>query len=331
MDSKKRNKYPMARLIDSFQSFAEKFRPEVEIALDRYTQTLGTPSARLAESIRYSLLAPGKRLRPLLVLMATQACGGPSQRAMPAAAAVEMIHAYSLIHDDLPAMDDDDLRRGRPTCHRAFDEATAILAGDALLTLAFRTITQLTVPAETVVQCVKLLADAAGTDGMVGGQADDIETERRRSHDGDSLLAAGLAPAFRIDETTDRTDFEHLQAIHRRKTGAMIRVSLQLGGTIATATSAELTALERYGEQLGLAFQITDDLLDVCGDEAAIGKRIGKDEAAGKLTFPGLLGVDRARSEAERLVREACDSVALFGELGEPLASLAMYVLERDH
>ena len=299
---------------DSFQSFAEQHRPEVEAALDQYTQSVGGQSERLTESIRYSLLAPGKRLRPLLTLMAARACGEKVERALPAAAAVEMVHAYSLIHDDLPAMDNDDLRRGRPTCHRAFDEATAILAGDALLTLAFETVAQLQVPAEIVVQCIRFLAEAAGAVGMVGGQADDISAER------------GL-----WENNVDATDLERLHAIHCRKTGAMIRVSLQLGAVIAGATPKEVAALESYGERLGLAFQITDDLLDVCGDEATTGKRVGKDATAGKLTFPGLLGVEQARIEAERLTREACEAVELFGEAGEPLASLSSYVLKRDH
>ena len=300
--------------IDSFQSFAEQFRPEVETALGLSMESAEDVSPRLTEAIRYSLLAPGKRLRPLLVLMATRACGGEVIRAMPAAAAVEMIHAYSLIHDDLPAMDDDDLRRGRPTCHRAFDEATAILAGDALLPLAFEAITRLQVPAETVIRCVRLLAEASGVAGMVGGQANDIYAER-------GLLQNDC-------ETTDR---ERLQAIHDRKTGALIRASLKLGALIAGATPDQIAAIERYGQCLGMAFQITDDLLDVCGEEAVIGKRVGKDAVAGKLTFPSLLGVDRARSEAERLVREASGSVALLGEPAEPLASLAFYVLKRDH
>lgn len=318
----------MTRLIDSFQSFAAQFRPEVEVALDQYTESMGDPSARLVESVRYSLLAPGKRLRPLLVLMATQACGAEPARAMPAAAAVEMVHAYSLIHDDLPAMDNDALRRGRPTCHRAFDEATAILAGDALLTLAFGTITllsetitqlnetigQLKTSAEVVVRSVRLLTEAAGAAGMVGGQADDIYAER------------GLLP-----DRDKVSDLELLYKIHRNKTGAMIRVSLEIGGTIAGATPDEMAALKTYGDRLGLAFQITDDLLDVCGDESATGKQVGKDEMAGKLTFPGLLGIDQARSEAERLTQEASDAVTLFGEAAEPLASLARYVLERDH
>ncbi|MGD9125819.1 MAG: polyprenyl synthetase family protein [Planctomycetia bacterium] len=304
----------MQTSINSFQSFAEQFRPQIETALGQYAESTEEVPARLAEAIQYSLLAPGKRLRPLLVLMAARACGDEVERAMPAAAAVEMIHAYSLIHDDLPAMDDDDLRRGRPTCHKAFDEATAILAGDALLTLAFETVARLQVPSETVVRCVRLLAEAAGVLGMVGGQADDIYAER------------GLAP----DDST-ATDLERLKAIHYRKTGAIIRVSLELGAVVAGATPDQIDAMERYGQSLGMAFQITDDLLDVCGDEARIGKRVGKDEAAGKLTFPALLGVEQARSEAERLVQEASEAVALLGEPAEPLVSLAFYVLKRDH
>src|SRR5208337_4439635 len=228
---------------------------------------------RLREAIRYTLLAPGKRLRPMLVLMAAETCGGSLSAAMPAACAVEMIHNYSLIHDDLPAMDDDDLRRGRPTCHKVFGEALAILAGDSLLSLAFQVLAEGVRPQSVATDCCATLAEAAGPCQLVGGQADDIAAER-----------GGSEQAIRCRE--------HLEAIHARKTGAMIRVSLRLGGLIAGAKPDLLGALDEYGRRLGLAFQITDDLLDVRSTAESMGKRVGKDAEKGKITFPGLLGVD---------------------------------------
>jgi geranylgeranyl diphosphate synthase type II len=252
-------------------------------------------------------LAPGKRLRPLLVLMACEAAGGSEDAALPAACAVEMIHAYSLIPDDLPAMDDDDLRRGRPTCHKVFGEALAILAGDALLTLAFEVLARDVRPPDVAARCCVLLAEAAGATAMVGGQADDLE---------------GKFPGAGI---------EVLEGIHRRKTGAIILAALRLGGLVAGAKPEQLTALDRYGSRLGLAFQIIDDLLDVAGDEESLGKRVGKDSHLGKLTFPELLGVEESVNRAEQLIGEACASLASFGSQGGSLEALARYVLERKH
>ncbi len=256
--------------------------------------------------MRYSLLAPGKRLRPMLVLLAAEACGAEIEAALPAACAVEMIHAYSLIHDDLPAMDDDDLRRGRPTCHKKFGEATAILAGDALLALAFEVLAEGIQPPDVAARCCAALAQAAGACQLVGGQADDI--------------SGG----------TESTGIEVLESIHRRKTGAMIGVSLRLGAMAAGADDARERALAEYGQRLGLAFQITDDLLDVDGDEAAVGKRLGKDSQQGKLTFPGLLGVDQSRRRAECLVEEARGALEPLAPRTAALESLASYVLERN-
>ena len=290
----------------SYLDEAVRLRERVEKALRSATQLPAGCPAKLAEAIRYSLLASGKRLRPMLVLMAAEACGGKVEAALPAACAVEMIHTYSLIHDDLPAMDDDDLRRGRPTCHRVFGEAMAILAGDALLALAFEVLAKGVHPAERAGLCCAVLAEAAGPCHLVGGQADDI---------------AGLPPESGV---------EAVEAIHRRKTGAMICVSLRLGAIIAGADSSQLAALEQYGRCLGLAFQITDDLLDVRGDEATTGKRVGKDAGQGKLTFPGLLGVDSSARRAEELVHEACLAVSSFGSRGMGLDGLARYVLERS-
>jgi geranylgeranyl diphosphate synthase type II len=245
-----------------------------------------------------------------MVIWAFQACGSlrPEivDRALPAACAVEMIHAYSLIHDDLPAMDDDDLRRGRPTCHKVFGEATAILAGDSLLALAFEVLARDVRPPELAGRCCAELAHAAGATELVGGQADDLAAE--------SL------------EPTDAL----LEAIHRRKTGAMFRVSLKLGGLVAGGSEEELAALDAYGCRFGLAFQITDDLLDVGGKEESAGKRVGKDARLGKITFPGLLGVAESRRRAEELIRHACDAVAVFGERGRPFVDLAQFILARN-
>jgi len=295
----------------AFSEIAVDLGPQIEEALARYTQPREGCPAELSEAIRHSLLAPAKRLRPLLVLMASRACGGRLEAALPAACSVEMVHTYSLIHDDLPAMDDDDLRRGRPTNHKEFGEATAILAGDALLAMAFEVLSKEIHPAETAVACVATLATTAGPTALVGGQADDL-----------------AADALQADEVRDKLAF--LEAIHSRKTGAMFLASLRLGGLVAGADETRLAALAEYGRNLGLAFQIVDDLLDVEGDETALGKRTGMDVNRGKLTFPGLLGVDESRRRAERTLDEACAALAHFGTQAEELAALARYVLERD-
>jgi geranylgeranyl diphosphate synthase type II len=282
-------------------------RDEVEAALAVAVEAgPGCPPA-LAEAMRYSLLAPGKRLRPLLVLWAAEACGGERSRAMPAACAVEMVHAYSLVHDDLPAMDDDDLRRGRPTCHRVFGEALAILAGDALLARAFEVLASGVRPLSVAASCCAVLARAAGPAALVGGQTDDLEAEKQGG------------------------DLADLESIHARKTGALFLASLELGGLCAGASAGQLAALAEYGRSLGLAFQITDDLLDIRGEESAVGKRVGKDAGRGKLTFPGLLGVEESQRRAERLVRAACAALEPLGQAAEGLEALARYVTERNH
>lgn len=272
--------------------------------------------------MRYSLLAPGKRLRPLLVLLAAEACGGTEEAALPAAGAVEMVHAYSLIHDDLPAMDDDDLRRGLPTCHKQFDEATAILAGDALLTLAFQVLAEGYPPA-TAAACCRELARGAGAAGMVGGQLDDLAWEGR-------LRIAGEA-----NPPAARRDPHALESLHARKTGALFRACLKLGVLSAQGERPGgpepwlLQIMEDYGRCFGLAFQITDDLLDVEGSTEQTGKRVQKDADRGKLTYPGLLGVAESRRRAERLCREAQEHLAPLGPKGKWLAALAQSILER--
>ena len=289
----------------SFAEQTESFRELIDSKLDDYTQfDPGCPTI-LRDAIRHSLLAPGKRLRPILTLMATEACGCEVGPALPAACAVEMVHAYSLIHDDLPAMDDDDLRRGRPTCHKVFGEGNAILAGDALLALAFEVIAKDS-PSDVAANCCLMLAQAAGASKLVGGQVDDLAAE---DQEGGSL--------------------DELETIHRRKTGAMLEVSLQLGGVIAHANADQLSSLQRYGRNLGLAFQVVDDLLDFAGDEAQLGKRTQKDAGRGKLTYPLLLGVEVSKQRAADLVAEAISAVSIFGERSGPLSTLAQFVLER--
>ncbi len=243
----------------------------------------------------------------MLVLLAAEATGGDTERALPAACAVEMVHAYSLVHDDLPAMDDDDLRRGRPTCHKAFGEALAILTGDALLTLAFEVLARDVQPPAVAAQCCALLGRAAGASALVGGQADDLAGE---------FSGGGT---------------EALEAIHRRKTGAMLVVSLELGACIAGANARQTAALSHYGRCLGLAFQITDDLLDAQGTADAVGKRTGKDRERGKLTFPGILGIEESRRRAAALVAESCAALAPMEARATGLQALAQYVLNRNH
>jgi len=291
----------------SLERYGQETRTRVDQALAEATDFDPDCPAQLREAIRYSLLAPGKRLRPMLVLMAAEACGGNVDSALPAACAVEMVHSYSLIHDDLPAMDDDDLRRGRPTCHKAFGEGVAILAGDALLALAFEVLARDVRPPAVAAQCCAVLAQAAGATALVGGQADDLAGE---------FSAASLAT---------------LESIHARKTGAMFLASLRLGALVAGASDDQLRALIAYGERLGLVFQITDDLLDVRGEETAMGKRTGKDSGRGKLTFPGILGIDESVRRAESLVLEACAALEPLGSRAEALQALAHYVLERNH
>jgi geranylgeranyl diphosphate synthase type II len=290
----------------TFLEYAREVRLEVEAALEQFSRFDEDCPARLREAIVHSLLAPGKRLRPLLVLMAAEACGCQRSRAMPAAVAVEMVHTYSLIHDDLPSMDDDDLRRGRPTCHAAYGEAMAILAGDALQARSFEILATQISPAHVAARCCGELARAAGASALVGGQVDDLA--------GDNSSG----------------DLARLQGIHRRKTGAIFLAALRMGALVAEASPSELACLEAYGEKLGLAFQITDDLLDVEGDVANLGKRVQKDQGQGKLTFPTMLGVAESRARAGKLVSAACSDLNQLGARSTPLVALAQYVMERD-
>lgn len=255
----------------------------------------------------YSLLSPGKRLRPVLCLLSAEALGCANDVAMPNAVAIEMIHAYSLIHDDLPAMDDDDLRRGRPTCHIQFDEATAILAGDGLQTLAFETILTDSIDPVLASKSCLVLAKAAGPEGMVAGQSDDLQAE----------------------ETGGNAQL--LQTIHARKTGAMIRASVVLGGLAAGANETQLDMLGKYGDCIGIAFQIVDDLLDVEGSAENTGKRTGKDQQRGKLTFPAIYGLEASRQQAGQYVADAIEILKPLGPKAAHLQQLARYITDRSH
>lgn len=260
----------------------------------------------LRDAMQYSLLAPGKRLRPVLALLTCETISGDYRPAMACGSALEMIHCYSLIHDDLPAMDDDDLRRGRPTCHIQFDEATAILAGDALQALAFQTILDCDLDAVQKVAAARILAVAAGAEGMVAGQVDDLRAENIGG------------------------DAEFLMAIHRRKTGAMIQASALMGVEAAEGSDSDRLAFEKYGDSIGIAFQIADDLLDVEGSCENTGKRTGKDQDRGKLTYPSLWGVSQSRRKAEQYVEQALDAIRGYGEAAAPLRHLARYIIERS-
>lgn len=292
------------------ESYLAERCSQVETRLSHYLDAEGGCPASLMEAMRYSLLAPGKRLRPLLVLMAAEVVGGRADDALPAACALEMVHTYSLVHDDLPAMDDDDLRRGRPTCHKRFGEATAILVGDALLTLAFQVVSCEVKPAALAASCGGELARAAGVAGMVGGQADDLAWEQR----------------------TGGTVAD-LESIHRRKTGALFLAAVRLGARIGLAGREQpewLSALDRFAGCLGLAFQIADDLLDVEGRAERTGKLVQKDAGRGKLTYPGLVGVDHSRQRLQAAGREARDHVVCFGDAGRYLSALVQRIVERD-
>lgn len=311
----------------------DDLRPRIEEALKQACEFGSGCPDRLAEAMSYALLAPGKRLRPALVMMAAECCGGSVEDAIPGAVAVEMIHAYSLIHDDLPAMDDDDLRRGRPTVHIKYDEATAILAGDGLLTEAFAHLSTHVADPKKAISAIRALSVAAGASRLVGGQADDLAAEQ------DTELQASTPPATAgcQDETLDWSELldfprlQHLESIHRRKTGALFSVSLDLGAILVDAYEEQRQLLSSYSAAIGLAFQVVDDLLDYTAEATTLGKRTGKDADRGKLTYPSLLGLDGARHKARELVASAQRDAEKFGDSGRRLRLLADFVLERSH
>ena len=311
----------------------DDLRPRIEEALKQACDFGSGCPANLGEAMTYALLAPGKRLRPALVLMAAECCGGSMEHAIPAAVAVEMIHAYSLIHDDLPAMDDDDLRRGRPTVHVKFDEATAILAGDGLLTQSFHHLSKEIQSPEKAIAAIRALSRAAGPAQLVGGQADDLSAEKRL--DPTRQVVEPVAGCH--DETLDWTEIlndprlAHLESIHRRKTGALFSVSLDLGAIMVDASKPQRDTLGNYASSIGLAFQVVDDLLDYTAEASTLGKRTGKDADRGKLTYPGLLGLGGARQKAQELIASARCEADKFGSSGRRLRLLADFVLERAY
>ena len=278
-----------------------------DVALDKLLIVPPDLEARVYEAMRYAALAPGKRLRPFLVLAGARLFGVARRCALQVATAIEMVHAYSLVHDDLPVMDDSDLRRGRPTCHKEFDEATAVLAGDGLLTAAFGVLADPDTHGDPAVRCelVAALAAAAGAAGMVGGQMIDLIAEHRT------------------------LDIGAITRLQRMKTGALIAFSCEAGAILAKAPNEPRSALRGYAHDLGLAFQIADDLLDVEGSAAETGKPVGADAAAGKATFVSILGVARARTQAELLVGQAVAHLDLFEQRAELLREAARFVITR--
>ncbi len=291
--------------------YLEDCRQRVESALDQYLPQSQYSPQRLHEAMRYAVLGEGKRIRPMLVYAAGEALGTKDKQLDIPACAVELIHAYSLAHDDLPAMDDDALRRGRPTCHTAFDEATAILAGDALQTLAFHLLAHapnMQLDAAVRLQMIDELSSASGSRGMAGGQALDI------------------------DATGREIDLAQLENMHIHKTGALIKASVRLGMLCAKNVDASyFHHLDHYAKCIGLAFQVCDDILDVTGDPNVIGKTQGKDAMANKPTYPALLGLDGARDMAHQLLEDALDNLQSFSQSAEPLRALAYYIVEREY
>jgi geranylgeranyl diphosphate synthase type II len=289
----------------------------VDEALERYfpSPLAGelTFVATLQEAMRYSLFAGGKRIRPILSIAAFEAVGGEGDRILPFACALEMIHTYSLIHDDLPAIDNDDYRRGRPTCHKVFGEAIGILAGDALLTEAFRLMSDPSRQEDfsgnegLILRVINEVAYAAGISGMVGGQVVDVESEGRE-----------------VDPST-------VQYIHTHKTGAMILVSVRVGAKIGGATEKVLAAMTSYGEKIGLTFQIADDLLNIEGDAAVLGKSIGSDRSKGKATYPSVLGLTESKKRARELTESALDALTPFGREADSLREIARFIISRGY
>jgi len=295
----------------SVTAYMARRAEEVNAWLETLTPSEMVPPQILHRAMRYSLLGTGKRLRPILVLASGEALGGSVDELMPAACAIEMIHCYSLIHDDLPAMDNDDLRRGRPTCHKAFGEAIAILAGDALLTRAFEVLASIETEGgepdyAKQVRVIREVAAAAGTvEALIGGQVADIENEKK--------------------QVSDAT----LEYIHRSKTGAMIRASVVVGGIIAGASESQIEKLSEYGARIGLAFQVADDILDVTSTSEQLGKTPGKDQAALKATYPAIHGIPASEARAEQLVEEAIRIISGLEADTAILQAIARFIIER--
>lgn len=292
----------------NLNSYITYHKKRINGALESLLKTAEKPD-RILEAMAYSLMAGGKRIRPVLCVAAAEAVGGNPEEAVPAACALEMIHTYSLIHDDLPAMDDDALRRGKPTCHVAFDEATAILAGDALLTLAFQTLSAvgLSNPAQAAkwLHVIQLISYAAGYCGMIQGQMLDVTSEGRQ------------------------LPLSELKFMHRLKTGALIEASLSSGAVLGGLNSNRISLLESYAQNIGLAFQVADDILNVEGDPQLMGKAVGTDKLRHKSTYPSLLGLKKSKDFAGKLVENALQALETFDEKAEPLRAIAKYIIER--
>jgi len=264
----------------------------------------GCPS-ELCDAMGYALMAGGKRVRPVLAIASYEAAGGRSKSIIPVAASLELIHTYSLIHDDLPAMDNDDFRRNKPTTHKVFGEGTAILAGDALLTDAFHIISKTKADPETLIKVIQELSCGAGPEGMVGGQTVDLMLEGEKAGKKDLLY------------------------IHTHKTGALILASIRIGAIMAGCSRAQLRALTEYGEKIGLAFQVADDILDITGTKEELGKTTGADDARGKNTYPSTFGLEESQKIAEKLVNDSLKAIQYFNEKAEPLAAIARYIISR--
>ena len=293
----------------NLKAYLRSRRKEIDRALDYYLPKTNVKPATLHKAMRYSLFAGGKRLRPILCLAAAEACRGKVSNALPLACALECIHTYSLVHDDLPSMDNDDYRRGRPTCHRVFGDGIAVLAGDALLTIAFEIVSR-SKPAPRYDMSILLreIAVAAGSQKLIAGQVADLEAEGRK------------------------VKRDQLRFIHENKTAAILKSSVRLGAMSANADAKKLRAVTQFGHGLGLAFQVIDDILDVTQSSEILGKSAGKDIAAKKATYPAVIGLEKSRAEARRLTRQAHDALSVFRDgQAEPLHCLANYLLEREY
>lgn len=295
----------------SFEKRLETYRERVEASLAYWLPKSNSVPCRLHEAMRYAVLGGGKRIRPLLVYATGETLGAPVEQLDGPACAVELIHAYSLVHDDLPAMDDDDIRRGRPTCHKAYDEGTAVLVGDALQSLAFEVLARDRALIDDPMRRIAIfghLAEAAGSRGMAGGQALD-------------LAASGTSLSV-----------EELDQMHILKTGALIRASVHLAAqSFSDITAQQLSRLDRFGTQIGLAFQIQDDILDATGTDTTLGKSAGADQANNKSTYTQILGLEAAQDALHNVYGEALSALEIFGERAEPLRTLARLIVERDH
>lgn len=284
----------------------KKYTDIVDKQLDKYLDPKDNPQGIIYEAMRYSVFAGGKRLRPVLMLLTCEMCGGDINEVLPFACALEMIHTYSLIHDDLPAMDNDDLRRGKPTSHKQFGEATAILAGDALLNKAFEVVSQYSGNnSDRAIKAINILAVSSGTEGMIGGQIVDMQSEGRQ---------------ITLDE---------LRYLHLNKTGAIIRSACKIGAVMSGADSVKIKAVDEFSKNLGIAFQIQDDILDVTGTEAELGKPIGSDAEEGKNTYVSLLGLQKSKDMSEEYSKKAKQALDIFGEKANTLKELTDYLTDR--